>query len=143
MIQDFHLAKRHYDLALETNSEAYLPVTLSLTKLYARSLWHTLTGGKDGLSLWGPDEEDTGTHSLFSDLVLSNGLVAHPAKKQLDDGQHHEGSEDKEDVNDQEDEGGPWYFGKAKEEFHKRRGGQTHGGRRGEEEDPIQVCLIQ
>ena len=55
--QDFHLAKRHYDQALETNSEAYLPVLLSLIKLYARSFWHTLQGGQNGLSLWGYDED--------------------------------------------------------------------------------------
>ncbi|EAU91431.2 MMS2 [Coprinopsis cinerea okayama7 len=57
--QDFHLAKRHYDLALETNSEAYLPVMLSLVKLYARSIWHTLMGGSGGLSIWSPDPPDT------------------------------------------------------------------------------------
>jgi hypothetical protein len=34
--QDWHLAKRFYDLSLETNTEAYLPVMLSLIKLYAR-----------------------------------------------------------------------------------------------------------
>lgn len=44
--QDFHLAKRYYDLALETNEEAYLPVTLSLFKLRLRSAWNTLTNGR-------------------------------------------------------------------------------------------------
>lgn len=44
--QDFHLAKRYYDLALETNEEAYLPVTLSLYKLRLRSAWNTLTHGR-------------------------------------------------------------------------------------------------
>ena len=44
--QDFHLAKRFYDQALETNTEAYLPVKLSLTKLRLRSAWNTLTRGK-------------------------------------------------------------------------------------------------
>ncbi len=44
--QDFHMAKRYYDLALETNSEAYLPVKLALIKLRARSFWNTLTRGK-------------------------------------------------------------------------------------------------
>lgn len=44
--QDFHLAKRFYDQALETNEEAYLPVTLSLIKLRARSAWNTLTHGR-------------------------------------------------------------------------------------------------
>ncbi|CAK7237741.1 ERAD-associated protein [Sporothrix bragantina] len=44
--QDFHLAKRYYDIALATNEEAYLPVTLSLLKLRVRSAWNTLTHGK-------------------------------------------------------------------------------------------------
>ncbi|KAF1954480.1 HCP-like protein [Byssothecium circinans] len=44
--QDFHLAKRHYDLALETNPrEAYLPVVLALYKLRLRSWWNTVTHG--------------------------------------------------------------------------------------------------
>ncbi|KAF2091011.1 HCP-like protein [Saccharata proteae CBS 121410] len=43
--QDFHLAKRFYDQALETNREAYLPVTLALLKLRARSWWNTVTYG--------------------------------------------------------------------------------------------------
>lgn len=46
MEQDFHLAKRHYDLALETNPrEAYLPVVLALYKLRFRSWWNTITNG--------------------------------------------------------------------------------------------------
>ncbi|TRM69138.1 hypothetical protein BD626DRAFT_6549 [Schizophyllum amplum] len=56
--QDFHLAKRHYDLAHETNSEAYVPVLLSLMKLYARSAWHSLNGNPGGLNLWEDEEED-------------------------------------------------------------------------------------
>lgn len=43
--QDFHLAKRYYDHALEVNEEAFLPVTLSLLKLRVRSAWNTLTNG--------------------------------------------------------------------------------------------------
>lgn len=62
--QDYHLAKRHYDLALDINSDAYVPVTLSLFKLYARSIWHTLRGGKDGLNLWNSDEEDKGEFEI-------------------------------------------------------------------------------
>lgn len=46
LTQDFHLAKRYYDSALETNEEAYLPVTLSLLKLRARSAWNTFTHGR-------------------------------------------------------------------------------------------------
>lgn len=44
-------------MAVETNSEAYLPVLLSLVKLYGRSLWYTLQGGKDGLNLWKYDAD--------------------------------------------------------------------------------------
>lgn len=44
--QDFHLAKRFYDQALETNAEAYLPVKLSLAKLHLRSWWNGISGGK-------------------------------------------------------------------------------------------------
>ncbi|KAI9752229.1 MAG: hypothetical protein M4579_005705 [Chaenotheca gracillima] len=44
--QDFHLAKRFYDLSLETNQEAYLPVSLSLLKLRMRSFWNTITNGR-------------------------------------------------------------------------------------------------
>ncbi|KAI9883466.1 MAG: hypothetical protein M1823_004778 [Watsoniomyces obsoletus] len=43
--QDFHLAKRNYDLALETSPEAYLPVLLALLKLRLRSFWNTMTHG--------------------------------------------------------------------------------------------------
>jgi SEL1 protein len=44
--QDFHLAKRYYDQALETNPrEAYLPVLLALYKLRFRSWWNTITHG--------------------------------------------------------------------------------------------------
>lgn len=47
MEQDFHLAKRHYDMALETNPrEAHLPVVLALYKLRFRSWWNTITNGK-------------------------------------------------------------------------------------------------
>ncbi|KAF7117081.1 hypothetical protein CNMCM5793_005765 [Aspergillus hiratsukae] len=44
--QDFHMAKRYYDLALEANAEAYLPVKLSLIKLRIRSNWNKITNGK-------------------------------------------------------------------------------------------------
>ncbi|GAB7364738.1 hypothetical protein MBLNU230_g5536t1 [Neophaeotheca triangularis] len=43
--QDFHLAKRFYDQALATNTEAYLPVQLSLWKLRWRSWWNGISGG--------------------------------------------------------------------------------------------------
>jgi SEL1 protein len=49
--QDFHLAKRFYDQALETNpQEAYLTVQLSLFKLRWRSWWNGV----------GPEEDEEG-----------------------------------------------------------------------------------
>ena len=71
-VKDFHLAKRHYDLALETNSEAYLPVVLSLIKLHVRSIWHTLMGGENGLALWpveGSLHISSSTNSYLSSFV--------------------------------------------------------------------------
>ncbi|KAK5171201.1 ERAD-associated protein [Saxophila tyrrhenica] len=52
--QDFHLAKRYYDHALETNKEAYLPVQLSLWKLRWRSWWNGITHG----GIKGIDEDE-------------------------------------------------------------------------------------
>jgi hypothetical protein len=47
--QDFHLAKRYYDRAIEVApTEAFLPASLALTKLFARmamqALWQWVTG---------------------------------------------------------------------------------------------------
>ncbi|KAI0079287.1 HCP-like protein [Panus rudis PR-1116 ss-1] len=123
--QDFHLAKRHYDLALAINQEAYLPVLLSLVKLYARSVWHTLLGGSNGLSLWGHDTESG--RSYYTDLEIEDGRG----------GEGRRGDASGRDDLTEEDGDGPWYFGKAREEFNKRRRGQTEtlGDR---EDDPVQ-----
>lgn len=121
--QDFHLAKRHYDLALQTNSEAYLPVVLSLVKLYIRSIWHTLMGGQNGLNIWTPDEVDTGA---TSDVKEIDGKAADGSAR-----------EQKQEYLEEEEENGPWYFGRAKEEFHRRRNNPTPAVSQGEE-DPIQ-----
>jgi len=63
--QDFHLAKRYYDTALDTNDEAYLPVMLSLFRLHAHSLWHTLIGREGGLSLWSSKKIDSSKSYFF------------------------------------------------------------------------------
>ncbi|KII95703.1 hypothetical protein PLICRDRAFT_150569 [Plicaturopsis crispa FD-325 SS-3] len=129
--QDFHLAKRHYDLALETNSEAYLPVMLSLVKLHARSFWHTLMGGKGGLSLWQDEDDDD---SFFQ--------TTHGGNRELDGSQDSGHGEPKaDDIESTSGDGGDgdWYMGKAKDEFHRRTKGK--GWRdvaRDSEEDPIQ-----
>jgi SEL1 protein len=61
--QDFHMAKRYYDLALLTSGEAYLPVKLSLLKLRARSAWNRLTNGKIKSI-----QDDTGMTYFFSSI---------------------------------------------------------------------------
>ena len=60
--QDFHMAKRYYDLALEMNPEAYLPVKLALIKLRARSYWNTFIGGSvNGIRAEDAQEDAQGT----------------------------------------------------------------------------------
>ncbi|KAF7190500.1 Protein sel-1-like 1 [Pseudocercospora fuligena] len=64
--QDFHLAKRFYDQALETNREAYLPVKLSLFKLRWRSWWNGVTrGGIHGIE----DEEPSKKSRTFAEWL--------------------------------------------------------------------------
>jgi SEL1 protein len=58
--QDFHMAKRYYDLALDTNQEAYLPVKLSLVKLRIRHFWNRITNGNAK-----PIQDEKGKHSLM------------------------------------------------------------------------------
>lgn len=74
--QDFHLAKRYYDQSLETNGEAYLPVSLALIKLRARSWWNEVVGG-DVNSIqdeWEyEDEEDVGGDGGGGGGVSSSG----------------------------------------------------------------------
>ncbi|KAG6837064.1 hypothetical protein H0H93_015332 [Arthromyces matolae] len=123
--QDFHLAKRHYDLALETNLEAYLPVILSLGKLYLRSMWHTLMGGKGGLSIWSSEDELSGASATTTpDDQVDGKLPETPPQI--------------EDKPEYEEDDGPWYLGKAKEDFYKRRSGQKSDLPPKGDEDPIQ-----
>lgn len=48
--KDYNLAKRYYDMALELNKEAYLPVLLSLAKLFMMACWDAFTN-KDATAL--------------------------------------------------------------------------------------------
>ncbi|KAI0665661.1 HCP-like protein [Trametes maxima] len=123
--QDFHLAKRHYDLAYDTNDEAYLPVLLSLIKLHARSFWHTLMGGENGLSFWEGDEDAGASY------------YDHPDPREIDGGQDPSSAQASLEEAEEFDEGS-WYMGKARDEFNRRKlgRGQERAGR--EEEDPVQ-----
>ena len=146
--QDFHLAKRHYDLAMEANTEAYLPAMLSLAKLYVRSLWHTLTGGTGGLSIWNSDNAEcefayvSKTLSLLYPRVVqksNEGRELDDGRKQNEDTSLDAGNGDEERYSDED--AGTWYIGKAKDEFNRRRNGQRLPDRRRVgEEDPIEVC---
>ncbi len=120
---------------------------MSLGKLYARSFWHTLTGGTGGLNLWGPDEEEIGTLlGIFKNFrILTFYLVVKPRGRQIDEKKANVGIEEHAQEDDQmlEEEDGPWYFGKAKEDFNKRRDEQAVDGRRRDDEDPIQVGFVR
>ncbi|KAI0332950.1 HCP-like protein [Cubamyces sp. BRFM 1775] len=122
--QDFHLAKRHYDLAYETNSEAYLPVLLSLIKLHARSLWHTLMGGKNGLSFWEGDDD-------------GRSYYDHPDAREIDGAQDPNAGQPSLEDGEEYDEG-PWYLGKARDEFNRRKRGHDQERVAQDEEDPVQ-----
>ncbi|KAJ7072634.1 hypothetical protein C8F01DRAFT_1104732 [Mycena amicta] len=119
--QDFHLAKRHYDMALETNGESSFPVYLSLLKLYARSIWHTVTGGQGGLNLWNWDDDE-------AELKTSTRSAE---MRSIDTGSK-DTSEDPVFEHHEEDDG-PWYLGKAREDFRKKKAQAP-----GEDEDPVQ-----
>lgn len=73
--QDFHLAKRFYDQALETNSEAYLPVKMALLKLRARSWWNGITRG----NIKGIQDEPSEKKSRSFSQWLSDFLEADAA----------------------------------------------------------------
>ncbi|PYH99411.1 putative ubiquitin-protein ligase Sel1/Ubx2 [Aspergillus ellipticus CBS 707.79] len=64
--QDFHMAKRYYDLALSTSSEAYLPVKLSLLKLRMRAYWNWLTNGDINPIR---EEEDVRPHRTLKEWI--------------------------------------------------------------------------
>ncbi|OAX43674.1 HCP-like protein [Rhizopogon vinicolor AM-OR11-026] len=135
--QDFHLAKRHYDMALEANSEAYVPVVLSLMKLYARSLWYTLQGGKDGLNLWTYDEDKLSVAERTRlKREIEGGSKDAPQK---DGGAQPAMHKEERALEEFEDDGSAWYLGKAREEFHRRTQGRAgRAAAAAEDDDPVQ-----
>ncbi|KAJ5515125.1 hypothetical protein N7463_004677 [Penicillium fimorum] len=64
--QDFHMAKRYYDLALDLSPEAYLPVKLSLIKLRIRGYWNRFTNGDINPIR---EEEDSKPRRTFKEWV--------------------------------------------------------------------------
>lgn len=114
--QDFHLAKRHYDQALDTNKEAYLPVMISLIKLHMKSAWHTMMGGEGGLSLFdndetaplqpweldGTDADPTSDSTGTQDIPGSATDAAGNGGRRYTEDEH-------------------WYLGKAHDDFQRRK----------------------
>ncbi|WWC67752.1 uncharacterized protein I206_101664 [Kwoniella pini CBS 10737] len=101
--RDWHLAKRFYDLAGETSVEAYLPVMLSLIKLYAKSWWIDIQtrGVVPGLSLFEPDPNPqlqlstwTKIKGLFTDTTALDGLDDEAANFDVDTNRRHGGLEE-------------------------------------------------
>jgi SEL1 protein len=127
--KDFHLAKRYYDLAMMTHSEAYLPGLISLVKLYAKSIWHTLKGGEDGLSLWLFDDDEDIDHVSSN---ADHGDANSGEKKSASPEGH--GTDSNEAAEDDDDD---WYLGRAKEDFQRRLTGQNPQQTR-DDDDPIQ-----
>lgn len=140
--QDYHLAKRHYDSALTVNSEAYIPVTLSLMKLQAKSLWYALIGGADNLNLWHYDEEAGERFVCVSlgrlCLIFSaeNVYNTPPRAAEIEDGREQEDQPEARQEDDQYvDDGRPWYPGRAREEFDRKLSGKPAD----QDDDPVQV----
>ncbi|EIW80736.1 hypothetical protein CONPUDRAFT_154741 [Coniophora puteana RWD-64-598 SS2] len=109
-VGDFHLAKQHYDQAIATNSEAYLPAMLSNAKLYARSLWLTIRGGGESMNLFLAEEK-------LNEAAHDEHEKAEVADRAQREQQQHQAQELLED----EDTGSWWHMGKARDDFHKRR----------------------
>jgi len=107
-----------------------LPVVLSLIKLYTRSVLYTLRGGKGGLTLLPYDELDGAPQSHTGD----NRKIAEA--KEQGTGENLPSPEEAATEDGEED--GPWYIGKAREEFNRRRRGRDAQGLRRQEEDPVQ-----
>ena len=70
--RDYHLAMRYYTQALDTNSESYLPVKLSLMKLGFRNWWNTVTHGDVNPIHPEPEVKETTTWSQWIAKFLEN-----------------------------------------------------------------------
>lgn len=116
--QDFHLAKRHYDLALETNAEAYLPVTLSLIKLHIRKFWHA---------------------KILRDHIEGPPRIENDDSPTIESGPiepEHEPVRLPEEIYDDYDDS--WLVGKAREEIKRRQQRPDSKQYIGREEDAVQ-----
>ncbi|KAI7856656.1 hypothetical protein BDC45DRAFT_503304 [Circinella umbellata] len=75
VIKDFHLAKRFYDNALSMNPDAYLPVKLSLAKLYLRYYWGWITRTEVGQDLMHESKTSGGGGAADDDSNKDESIV--------------------------------------------------------------------
>ena len=73
--RDFHLAKRHYDQAMQASAEAWAPVRLALVELQFLMWWDSHTEGKGGdpyrrLASWISNEGDLLSMAPKWDTIL-------------------------------------------------------------------------
>ncbi|KAI7903212.1 uncharacterized protein BX663DRAFT_507858 [Cokeromyces recurvatus] len=78
--KDFHLAKRAYDQALNIDQDAYLPVKLSLIKMYIKYYWEWLTGQEVGTAFASNDDNKENRASK-----LASGYNSHKQQKNIND----------------------------------------------------------
>lgn len=96
-----------------------------------RSIWHTLRGGKGGLTIWDGDEEVTRSYYDQPEIEGGNDQGGGAPQRALDEGEEYA-------------DDGKWYMGRARDEFNRRKRGQPDASERDrqqqrqQEEDPVQ-----
>lgn len=89
--QDFHLAKRYYDTAVETNVEAYLPVALSLVKLHIRAVWAAIFRSESSqsaislLSSYVSSDRSNAAYTEAEEQAIAKRKQAEEKQKRLDE----------------------------------------------------------
>lgn len=135
--QDYHLAKRFYDLCGETDSEAYLPVLLSLIKLHIRSWWTSLIGGKEArLALFADDNGRQAGERLIGGGGAGGGVVkAQPRVPDEDDLEMIEWSRRREHERDE-------FEGSVEDNYYDSAGGWTTEGDMHIDEELADLLMI-
>ncbi|KAI8969117.1 hypothetical protein BDF20DRAFT_916506 [Mycotypha africana] len=82
--KDFHLAKRAYDQALNIDQDAYLPVKVSLIRMYIKYYWNWITGRDVGTALHSYDN-DANKNSRESDSMTEFKKSSEYVRKQVEE----------------------------------------------------------
>ncbi|TKY88677.1 hypothetical protein EX895_002308 [Sporisorium graminicola] len=95
--QDFHLAKRYYDTAVETNVEAYLPVALSLVKLHIRAVWAAIFRSESSqsaislLSSYASSDRSNAAYTEAEEQAVAKRKQAEEKRKRIEEQQQQQG----------------------------------------------------